>query len=81
MRKTQRAGDAQSLHRYAVAISTSARPFTYTIVARDETDAVLLAVESHVQARRPGIVHTDVRRMGVVSPDVDEPRPRFLGGR
>jgi hypothetical protein len=71
VRKTQPAGDRQPLHRYAVAITTSSRPFTYTVVARDESDAVVLAVESHVHARRPGIVHTDVRRMGVVLPDVD----------
>jgi hypothetical protein len=59
--------------RYAVAISTATRPFTYTVVAHNEMDAVLLAVESHVLARRPGILHTDVRHMGAVSPDVNEP--------
>lgn len=79
MRKSQRAGDPPPLRRYAVAISTAARPFTYTVVAHDETAAVLLAVESHVKAARPGIVHTDVRRMGMVTARVDDSDPRLLG--
>jgi hypothetical protein len=54
-----------------VAISTNSRPFTYTVVAHDETAAVVLAVETHVEARRPSILHTDVRHMGVVPAEGD----------
>jgi hypothetical protein len=58
-----------------VVLSTATRPFAYAVEASDEASAVVLAVESHVSARRPAITHTDVRHMGIVDND-EPPAPR-----